>query len=183
MPLRAKDIVTIAGESSKRIALLLRRPMSAGRGGRTGRDRATRGTLSPTGILSSVRPREESESLCCEQRNSKTAVTRATTTTTSTTATPFSSRARGGRAREGQRPPGSRVTLFFVRPRSAPFPLRSARDGGIGRECPVCVRACACGGGKEISLPDYKRADVSSESPRRPRRRTGSLLLFVVSRI
>lgn len=40
-----------------------------------GGDRAAEGTLSSTGILSSVRPLEESESLCCEQRNSKTTVT------------------------------------------------------------------------------------------------------------
>ncbi|KAL0114496.1 hypothetical protein PUN28_011633 [Cardiocondyla obscurior] len=37
--------------------------------------RARQRTLSSTGILSSVRPFEESESLCCEQRNSKTTVT------------------------------------------------------------------------------------------------------------
>jgi len=40
-----------------------------------GGDRAAEETLSSTGILSSVRPLEESESLCCEQRNSKTTVT------------------------------------------------------------------------------------------------------------
>jgi len=40
-----------------------------------GGDRAAEKTLSSTGILSSVRPLEESESLCCEQRNSKTTVT------------------------------------------------------------------------------------------------------------